>query len=44
MNMQHTRHINPKNYLINLIGAITAYCFKFVTTVALQENELLKLN
>jgi len=44
LNMQHTRHKNPKNYLVNLIGAITAYCFKFVTTVALRDNELLRLN
>jgi hypothetical protein len=44
MNLQHTRHRNPKNYLLNLIGAITAYCFKFVTVVALQENEILQLN
>ena len=43
-NIQHTRHRNPKNYLINLIGSVTAYCFKFVTTVALQDNELLRLN
>lgn len=44
LNMQHTRHRNPKNYVINLIGAITAYCFKFVSEVALQENDILKLN
>lgn len=43
-NLQHTRHRNPKNYLINLISSITAYCFRFVKTVAFQENEILQLN
>ena len=44
LNMQHTRHRSPKNYVINLIGSITAHCFKFVSIVALSENEMLKLN
>lgn len=26
LNMEHTRHRSPKNYLVNLLGAIAAYC------------------
>lgn len=30
LNLQHTRHRNPKNFCVNIVGAMCAYCLRFV--------------
>lgn len=41
LNMQHTRHRSPKNYAINLISSICAFCLRFVTVLSLFNNNKL---
>jgi len=30
LNLQHTRHRSPKNFCVNIVGAMCAYCLRFV--------------
>lgn len=40
LNMEHTRHRNPKNYLVNLLGALAAYClYPNKPSIVLPKNQ-----
>ncbi len=42
LNMQHTRHRSPKNFAINIVSSICAFCLRFVTDLfSFNYNKLL---
>lgn len=43
LNLQHTRHRSPVNYAVNIVGALCAYCLRFLTNFSMV-HKCLELN